>query len=456
MKNTIIGFLLLVLLLGCSSGKKSGRNDQLKNAPEWAKQTPNNPAYYHGVGMAGKSGQSDFRERARQNALSELAGSISVNISSTSVLNQFEFDRTYSEYFRDNIKMSTQQQLEGFELVENWENDQQYWVYYRLSKSRWEQVKQDRINRAMGLSQSKFDQARTFSRQGNPADALRFYIRSVEDIRDFLGEDLRATIDQEEKPYATTLMAGLIGQVQSLKIIFPQDKLTLKPGSKNASANIEATVLDENQRPVAGVPIITRFSWLPGTNVESTTDSQGKFTIAYGKIDSRKKNEQITSFLNLDRLVRDNTSDLMVRKLFDGVKVNSYVLPIDLIPPVFYITLIEKNLNNGISNTGLEEEIVRLLKQDGFEVAQSSGAADYTLEVEANTTAGSERNGRYSSSLRANFLIKDRTGKTLFNKTIDDVSGLGSSYANAGEDAYRSLLGKFRINFYPEIVRTLF
>ncbi|MBE0638448.1 MAG: LPP20 family lipoprotein [Bacteroidales bacterium] len=454
--KTIVGIALLVLLLGCSSGKKSGSSDALKNAPAWAKQTPNDPFYYHGVGMASKTGQVDFRERARQSALSEMAGNISVNISSSSVLNQFEFDRTYSEYFRDNIKMTTQQQLEGFELVENWENDQQYWVYYRLSKARWEQIKQDRINKALGLSQSKFEQARTFGRQGNSADALRFYIRSVEDIRDFLGEDLKATIDNEEKPYATALMAGLIDQVQQLKVVFPHDKIVLKPGTSGANTQIEATLLDENQRTVAGIPIITKFSWLPGTQVESVTDARGNFSIISGKIDSRLKSEQITSCLNMDKLVRDNTSDMMVRKLFDGVKVNSFVLPVEIIPPVFFISINEKNLNNPIVNTGLEEEIIRLLKQDGYEIAMSSGGADYSIFVESNTTAGSERNNRFSSSLRATFLIKDQSGKTLFNKTIDDVSGLGSSYMTAGEDAYRSLLGKYRINFYPEIVKTLF
>lgn len=456
MKRIFTLSIILFIAFGCSSGKKTSNSDLMKNAPVWAKQTPNDPGYYHGVGMASKSGQQDFRERARQSALSELAGSISVNISSSSVFNQFEFDRTYSEYFRDNIKMSTQQQLEGFELVENWENEQQYWVYYRLSKSKWEEVKQGRINKALGLSQSKFDQARSFTRQGHSSDAFRFYIQSVEDIRDFLGEDIKATVDNEEKPYATTLMAGMIGQVQNLKIVFPHENLILKPGSISSNTSFEATVVDELNRPAAGLPVITRFSWLPGANMETVTDSRGKFSITFGKIDSRKKNEQITSVLNLGKLVRDNTSDMMVRKLFEGVKVNSYALPVELISPVFYISLTEKNLNNTAPNTGLEAEIVSLLKQDGFEITTGLGSEDFLLTIDSNTSQGNERNSRFSTLLRANVSVKDKTGKTIYNKTIDDVSGLGSNYADAGVDAYRSLIGKFRITVYPEIIKTIF
>lgn len=455
MKIFTSALFLLLILAGCSSVKKTASNDLSKNAPEWVKQTPNNPAFYHGVGMVYKSGQQDYRERARQVALSELAGSISVNISSSSVLNQFEFDRTYSEYFRDNIRTSTQQQLEGFELVENWENDQQYWVYFRLSKSKWAQIKQDRIDKAMVLSMSKFEQARSFASEGKHADALRFYIRSVEDIRDFLGEDLRITIDNNDRSYSTTLTAAMVSELQNHKISFPEEKLTLKPGSTLGNTTLEASLLDENRRPVAGIPVITRLSWLPGNNLEATTDARGKFNITFGKIDSRKRAEQITTIINLEKLVRDNTSDMTVRKLFEGMKVSSFVLPVELIPPVFSIVLNEKNLGQSIFNSGLGEEITRLLRQDGFETGTVS-TSDYSIVIESDTKESSERNGRFSTTLNASVVVKDRNNKTLFSKTIDDISGLGASYSAAGEDAYRSLNGKFRINIYPEILQAIF
>ncbi len=455
MKLLSTAFLLLFILAGCSSGKKSTRNDALKNAPEWVKQTPNNPAFYHGVGMVFKAGQQDYRERARQVALSEIAGSISVTISSSSVLNQFEFDRTYSEYFRDNIRTSTQQQLEGFELVENWENDQQYWVYYRLSRSKWAQIRQERIDKALGLSNSKFDQAKSFSAEGKHTDALRFYIRSVEDIRDFLGEDLRITMDNSERSYSTTLTAAVISELQNLKIMFPEEKLTLKPGSTFGNTSLEATLSDENRRPVAGIPVITRLSWLPGNNLEAITDARGKFSISIGKIDSRKRSEQITSIINLDKLVRDNTSDMTVRKLFEGMKVSSFVLPVELIPPIFSIFLNEKNLGKSIVNSGLGEEIGRLLRQDGFEVTSGSNS-DYSIVIESDTRESSERNGRFSVTFSATVMVKDRDNKTLYNKSINDITGLSTSFSAAGEDAYRSFTGKFRINIYPEILQTLF
>jgi hypothetical protein len=452
----IISTVMLLMFFGCSSGRKMSYVDLMKDAPEWAKRTPNTSGYYHGVGMATKGASQDFRERARQNALAEISGSISVTISSSSVLNQFEFDNTYSEYFRDNIRMSTQQQLEGFELVDNWENDQQYWVYYRLSKPKWTQVKQARIDKALATSISKYDQARLFGSEGKHADALRFYIRSVEDIRDFLGEDIQTEIDGIQRSYATSLMADLIAHVQQMKIMFPLDKLTLEPGATAGTVAIDATVVDRQNQPVSGVPVITRYSWLPGSITEKVTDAGGQFRISPQKIIARNKNEQIICALNLDRMVRDNTTDMMVQKLFDGVKVNTFVLPVELIKPVFYISVNAKNLREPYTGNNIEEELTRLLRQDGYQLTDIAASANYTIIVDAGTIEGNERNNRFSALLSANYLVKDDQGKTVFYKKEEGISGLGGSFFQAGEDAYRSLTGKIRITVFPEIVHQLF
>ena len=82
MNKVLYFFILVFLIFGCASSKKAGK-DYLAEAPAWVRQSPNTPGYYHGVGSATKAlTQMGFREKARQNALSGLAGNISVKISS--------------------------------------------------------------------------------------------------------------------------------------------------------------------------------------------------------------------------------------------------------------------------------------------------------------------------------------------------------------------------------------
>lgn len=69
MRVIILYVSLLVIASGCSSSKRAGKTDMLKDAPEWVQQTPNTPSYYHGIGMIYKSGVQNYRERARQVAL---------------------------------------------------------------------------------------------------------------------------------------------------------------------------------------------------------------------------------------------------------------------------------------------------------------------------------------------------------------------------------------------------
>jgi len=454
MKKILIYLFIALFVLGCSSKKKMSHADLMKGSPAWVNQTPNQPSYYHGVGMSVKSGQHDFRERARQNALSELASGISVNISATSVLNQFEIDRASSEFFRDNIRMSTQQYLEGYELVENWENDLQYWVYFRLSKARFAQIKQDRINAAMGLSRSKLDQARLLSNQGRVNDALGFYIRSVEDIKDFLGEDIRADIDGEQKAYPTFLMAGLMDQLQALTFDFQMESFRVKPGPTSLPAPIEVFVRDSDNRPVSGIPVVVRYSWLPGASVEAVTDARGRFIITPQGIGPGRKNEQISCFIDMRKITASNTDDLTVQKLFASFNANTFVLPVEIIPPVCYVSV--SGTDGRFDLSAAYEELNRLFTQNGFDLSRNRELADYTLSFEVTTLNQSQIGQRHSHTLRATFVLTDAQGRIQYSARADDVTGLGANPSQALEDAMQSLKGKFRINLFPAMVNNVF
>lgn len=445
------------MLTGCFSGRKSGHERMMKGAPDWVLQTPNHPSYYHGVGMVTKNQQFDHRERARQAALNELAGSISVTVSSSSVLNYFEFDHLSSEFFRDNIRMSTQEYLEGYDLIGNWENDQQYWVYYRLSKARYQQIKQERISRALNLSQSKFDQARLFAGQGRMADALGFYVRAFEDIRDFIGEDLTTRIDGQEKPYATVLMSNLAEQMQQLSVVFPMEKAMIKPGS--LLAPVEPVVVNQNADPISGIPVITRLSWLPGRRSEAVTDAAGRFRVMPEGLKPGMQNQQLVSAIDMDRIVRQNSSDEVVQKFFEVVRLSAFTLPIEVVSPVFYISAssaVTSATGSRPGDAGFDAEIRRLLRQEGFFITNDQALADYSLVIQSNITAPVQHGSRFSSSVIASIDLLDSHGNSIRTMRVDDISGIGMGSAQAIEDAFNSLKSKFRITVYPELIKPLF
>ena len=438
---------LSIIHFSCSSGKKISHDDLMATAPEWVRKTPNDPQYYHGIGAVAKSAQMDFREKAKQNALSDIAGNISVNISNSSVLSQFEFDNKFSSYFRDNIKLSTKNYLEGYEMVENWETPDRYWVYYRLSKSDYERIKKERIQTALSKSEGDYREAEKSIKTGSFAEAIYSQVKAIEKIKDFLGEDLRSEVSGTEQSYTSRLFADITTTLQNIKIIYPVSLLDVKRGQNSDNENLIAEVLNEKKAPLTGIPVITTNSFFPGKKDELVSDAEGKIRIKIGTLNSKKKTEYISSIVNFEKMVRETTPDPGVRKLLNNIKAMEFVMPVNIIPSIFYLE---------INNPRTLQEIKTILAADGFSIAPNSAIADFILSIDATTTKNPERSGKFSVALNAEFRVKNKNQQMMFNQQITEVTGLGASYEDADADAYNALISKIKISVFHTMYKLVF
>lgn len=455
-KRIFFYVFIISLFSSCFSSKTTSFEEMMKTAPDWVRRTPGIPGFYHGVGTATKNNSSDFRERAQQSALSELANSISVNVSSSSVLNSFQNNNSYTEYYKTNSKISSQEFLEGYELVDSWETKDQYWVYYRLSRMKYEQIKQDRINRALNTSISKYEEANNFRSQGNGIDAFRSYILAIEDISDFLGEELTYKSNGVERPYATQLSNDFISNIRNMRVVYPSEKLVIKRGAIPSGMSIEAKVVDENNKTLSGIPIISRLSWQPGSTFESVSDANGNIRITPRNIDSKRRLEQVNSVVDIDKLVRINTSSMMVRKLLEGVKVDNFVFPIEIVPPTVSVKVLEGESGKLFQHRIIENELISLLRQDGFNYLQNAKESDFEIIVEIFNAQAQQNNGRFAASINTNFTVNDNTGRNLYNASENNVTGIGNTKQMAEDDALKSLNTRIRIGAYPNMKRAVF
>lgn len=450
-------YLLLILVSACAGSKTQQYEKRMAGAPAWVTRSPDTPGYYHGVGTASKtSTTADYREVARQNALADLAAGISVNISATSVLSQYEFDKNYSEYYRTNILISSAEQLEGYERVDSWENAQQYWVYYRLSIGKYNEIKKGRIDKALTEATANFKRARQMNDQNQSADALRFYIKSLENIKDFLGETLTTEIDGRQQEFSGLLISEMLDKIKSIRIAYPVGKLNVTRGNTATIDQLQVLVINTQNQPLQGIPILIKYSYAPGRITEKTSDAEGSIRLKLDPFDSKKKEEMISSTLDITKILKDNTQEVLIRRLLQSITLPEYILPVEIQSPVFFVNTTEKNLGNSLSQNIIKQELETLLRADGFTIAPAPAAADLLLTVAADTREGSAANGKFNAPLSATFDLTDKRGILVYNATSDDVTGLGSSYVLAGEDAYRSLVGKIRINYYPAMFQTIF
>ena len=88
--------------------------------------------------MAEKEAEpDDYREQAKSAALFDLASQISVDIAGSFVDVAVERTGLSEQEVRMEISASSQARLTGHEMVDEWETNKAYGVYYRLSKEKY-------------------------------------------------------------------------------------------------------------------------------------------------------------------------------------------------------------------------------------------------------------------------------------------------------------------------------
>ena len=170
MTRILTYILLSVFIIGCkSSGEQPAKIS--KKAPHWVSSIPTHPEYYIGVFSVNKIG-TDYRQKAQKGALENLSSEISVVISGESVLKTLETNSSFDQEYKQEVVVKSKEDIEGYELVDAWENDEEYWVYYRLSKAKYAQIKKERINKALNIGKDFFAKAKTNHDNNNYHEAF--------------------------------------------------------------------------------------------------------------------------------------------------------------------------------------------------------------------------------------------------------------------------------------------
>jgi hypothetical protein len=455
MRNLVWFFLVSLLFGACSAGKKTG-GDDLANAPEWVRKNPADPGFYQGIGSALKTNQMDYREKARQNALSDMAANISVEISATSVLSQYETDRKVSDYYRDNIKTSTKNYLEGYELVDSWENHDRFWVYYRLAKSEYERIKNERIQTALSKSESEYRQATEHLSRGSYAEGIKSLVKALEMISDVLGEDLHSDLTGISNSYSTALLAKVTDLVRDIKILYPGHSVEVTKGHYISNDNLEAMVETSSGQKLSGIPVVTSFSYAPGKKTEGESDISGILRIKPGMVNSGKGKEFITSVVGVDKLLRQATSNPFVLKLLAKIKVPEYSLSLNVSAARFRVKVHEATSELKITCATLANEIISKLSADGYAIVSDSTVDHLLITIHLQAKLQSQTSTRTAVSISGEYTVRNKAGEMVFRQQFNDITGLGNSLEEAQKDGCQALSTKIRISILPAMYRQLF
>ena len=206
--------------------------------PAWVTSHPTDDNAYIGIGFATLD-EPNYIQKATQNALNDIALQIATRIESNSFMHTVDIDGKSKELFEDKIRSSMVSYLEGQKLVDSYQNERNYYVYYSLDKATYENSTQKHKRAAISTGLDYYNKARKALESNSLVTAVQLLGKGLDAVSPWLFMDLSTTVDGNRFDIPAELYNAYIQVFDGLTITVNQ-------------LNIEGEAFKPIKAPIAG------------------------------------------------------------------------------------------------------------------------------------------------------------------------------------------------------------
>lgn len=411
--------------------------------PAWLSGKLNEPRYYTGVGHSFKDGTNNYIQAAKKSALDDLISQIKVTVSTTSILSTLEQNRKdFQERYEQIIKTTAADEIEEFELADAFEDDKNYWVYYRLSKERYHQLKEEQKRNAVTLATDFLKKARQSELNNERLQALGFYFQAFRSIEKYLGDAISIKLEDREVLLTNEIYASIKSILDNVLVNVEPAEMMINRRLNLNTQSVGVRVWFKDTRQVAPFfPLSATFEKGKGEVFpDYKTDGQGNAKILINKITSRELEQTVSVKINLDAISGSGNS-LIYNLIVSTLKAPGSQILLKVQRPVVYITSVEKSLGlNGTTNQ-LLNRLKNLLTTAGFEFTNDHKSADLWLDITSDSEKGSISGSIFITYLTGVIRVTDaREGREIYATTLNRIKGYGLDYERSSQDAYNKAI----------------
>jgi hypothetical protein len=414
--------------------------------PVWVSSRPNNGFKYVGIGVADKGKSSNYQIEAKKNALYDLSSEIKVNISSNSVLYTVQNNNNFNENFNSLINLTNTDNIEGYQLIDSYENEKQYWVYYQLDKAEYANQKAQKklqvISKASNLINLSFND----EKNKDFSSCLKKRIQAFGVLTPYLSEEINFDPSQTNGIKSIVDLTAIIQQqLQSIALVQQKDLPVLKPYQQTYAPLLYGLELSTNKTPLQNFPfVVASDEEKIKINEKTSTNTNGQLQLKVNYVEPINQtaafalSPDISSLMGSDSLGRAGITVLKQFIQTPSLKVQARVNNINI-----FVTGSEKNFGK-LTNLNLIQGIISQ-KFNGQEVqiVSKPADADYIIESVAETQEDIS-----SDILENNYKIKlaalvislqlrnNVTQEVIFKTQVNDVYGYANNLEKAGMNAY--------------------
>jgi hypothetical protein len=447
--------LLLIVLAGCSPKVQPPDPESLK--PAWLKTVPYQDGYYTGIGHSLKGNDTNYIQAAKKSALEDLISDIKVNVSSTSVLSQFEADKKFTEQYEQIIKTTTADEIEEFELVEAWEDASNYWVYYRLSIARYRQIKEEQKRNATVLATDYLQKARDAERAGERLQSVSYYFQAFRSIEKYLGEAIRVTIDGKDVLLANEIYASIQSTLDKISLRVDPSVIELNRRVQQSAQTVmaKASYKDIN-KPAVALPLVAAFEKGAGDVFPNyRTDQLGQSKILLNKIGSKDLEQTVGVRVDIDALSGGGSSPIytLVARTLHAPTAQ---VALKVQRPLVYLTAQERSLGVSKATVQISNKLRNLLANNGFEFTEDKRKADLWFDIQSDSEKGSVTGSIYVTYLTGVIkVVTVKENKEIYATTLDRIKGYGLDYDKSSIDAYAKAMDTLEKDRMNELLNTV-
>ncbi|MCB0490963.1 MAG: LPP20 family lipoprotein [Cyclobacteriaceae bacterium] len=452
-------YFILIVCLGCSPSltNNSLKTDLQNPRPEWLSAKPMQDRYYIGIGHSVKDGINNYIQSAKSSALEDIISEIRVTVSSTSVLSQIDANKEFQEKYEQIIKTTASDELQEYEQVDAWEDDQNYWVYYRLSKQRYKEIKDEQKRNAVTLALDFFTKAKQSERAGDDIQALGFYFKGFGAIEKYLGDPIRLEYEGKEILLTNEIYASIQQILDRIQLVANPAEIMLNRRVASGTETVVVTaVYKDSKKAIPDLPLKAAFEKGAGDVFpEYKTDASGQSKILITKISSKDVEQTVGVKVNMLNFAGANASPIysLVAERMVAPKVN---VLLKVQRPIVYITSEERTLGANKSNDQITNRVKNFLTSSGFEFTDSRGKAELWMDINANSEKGAVSGSIYITYVTA--VIKVVTlseNKEIYATTLDRIKGYSLDYERSSQEAYNKSLEVLEKEKLPELLNAI-
>jgi len=414
--------------------------------PDWVNKRPIDNKSYIGIGVAEKDTEtSEYIQKAKDRALREIASEITVTISGATLNQILEKAGVVKEEFESQIQSSTQAQLEGYELVDTWQDKNQYWVYYMLSKEKYARLRKEKIDKAIALSMDFYSKAEQNKANNQITEALQLYLQALNPIEPYLSEPLETKYKGQNIYLLNTLHSALqqVLSTISIKPLQPETAATIGKGLDEPIL-FKALYL---QTPIANLPL--HFSFLKGEGELIEYDKSAVSGLASCRISnilSAEKIQVIKAELAMDKLVTQNELNPIIKDIIKGLSIPSANVLLNVSGPQVFIESTELNFGDPLDVNYIEPKLKEKLSENGYSFVDMKSDADYVMIIEAQSRKGSTIYNMCSAYVDVTISVMDMsTYEEIYKNTFSNVKGINTDMDKAGLAAFDNAAKKISV-----------